>query len=333
MYLKTTSYKSTFKKNIILIRTVSSLVLSFGFLTNSLLCQIDEEEPIVLKEPKINKYLERAIINQFNIDYFMFRGFHAPSKQGFLPYKHPLPLLATLLKNKVLFNVKINPIEEFEGIKLKNFCLVEIKNKYRYINDAKDTLELEMGDQFFPYSSKFLVRYETYQNRPPYLVELSHVSGNINLHDLYFWLYDIFFEKYNKIPDCREPKDAEIFLKFRLFAFNSSTPIWDSLGAHNFPYYSFFIANCELAENGPCEARVYYAEMGERAPVDLIYYTKKPPNYYIDYNPGAIYEVKWPMKIIGREYEDYSQSYRVLPSDELDQLIDDGKFAKYFHKN
>jgi hypothetical protein len=122
MYLKTTSYKSTFKKNIILIRTVSSLVLSFGFLTNSLLCQIDEEEPIVLKEPKINKYLERAIINQFNIDYFMFRGFHAPSKQGFLPYKHPLPLLATLLKNKVLFSVC--PFSQEKNRKLTKYWIL-----------------------------------------------------------------------------------------------------------------------------------------------------------------------------------------------------------------
>lgn len=129
-------------------------------------------------------------------------------------------------------------------------------------------------------------------------------------------------------------KAAEIYLKSRLFSYNSNAPKLDKKAAKNrlFDYWSFKIKEIDTAEVRSCKTRVNkgYSVHIDAYLTDLIYYVDglSEKIAQLHSNEKGTYKVTWRISHRFREY--FYPEYKLLSDLEKKELIAQGKFYPFF---
>lgn len=229
--------------------------------------------------------------------------------------------------------LKISYIPELFGKKVLNYCLIEKAEKNIFLNkNTLDTFEFRITNKYYPFERKYLVKIEWLDKLH---IKLHYLSGCIWPAQAYTFI-DEFLPPIDEIPvDYRHEMRARIVIKSRLFVFNATEPVWDSLDIFkDSPFLSFRLAKCDLTEGKSCEVRYYKYDENQfhRDDFHLIYYTLTPPNKIKSSNEKFVYEVKRTFNYALDSYY-FIPQYRPLPPEELQELIAKGKFYPYFHDN
>lgn len=305
-----------------------TLVIGVGCQTAR--CQVPVEPHV----PYIYEPLVKAQFLSALLDYRIENSHSIDDKKNI--YKYFFPFFNPWEPSHQM-TMKLKPIDSLWGITLENFCEVELKRPYEFLNYQTHKVEpFSFNDDFFPYCDRFLVRYTIEKgDYYPFEASLDFVSGNIRLSHSGWWLTPLLEKKEWDI--IKNANTATLCLKFRLYAFNATEPRLDTLAAKNWkmPYWTYTIDKVDFVDGGPCEARVYKGRNGtyDNDLIELIYYTTKAPKDSIPIlsNDKAVYKVRWPI-VGGPRYEFFYPNCTVLSKEEKQQLIADGKFYPFFHK-